>query len=339
MATIISFNRTTAPVMQTVYTEPAMRVYSEDEKASILSKEVRRTGFGQDISKANNFEEILTQSGTDWTVEKVPLYLADGTRVKDAYAMQRQMDQKILAPNVSEKYVPFQNSAFAELADGLIGLGASPLKGGSFYGGRKVWYQFAMSEREISGDNHSQYLFLMASHDGSGSVMVATTLMRIACSNQINMLLRKGTSFKWTYVHKDGALTRYESDAARIMTGAAGYADAYALTAEELRGIAITDDYVSDYIDSLFPIDPEKELTERQIAGIEEKRNRLRDIYYHKDDLTLMGHNRLRLLQATSDYLSHPIFQRVQKDTAERYFDKGISGHALLQHGFNILAA
>ena len=53
-------------------------------------------GLGTVVTSAPTVAEALHLAGLDWTVDKVPLYLADGTIVEDAFANQRSIDNKIL---------------------------------------------------------------------------------------------------------------------------------------------------------------------------------------------------------------------------------------------------
>ncbi len=306
----------------------------------IYSVEKMRTGFGTDISECQNFDEILETSGTNWTVGKIPLFTGDGRQVEGAYAIQRDIDHRILCPAVTGMYAPFQQEQFRDIANGLMNQGAEPVLGGSFYGGKKVWYQFQMPDQEIMGDNHRHYLYLMNSHDTSGSVIIMTSLLRIACSNGINMLMKNAVS-QWRYRHS-GDLDVRVAEAKQAIMHANQYVEAYREAADTLQHQTVTGQEVNDFIEQLFPfpkVAEGKELSDRQILTVAEKRARMQEIIQNKDDLCMLGNTKFKLLQAAADYVSHPVFSKHGKNTEERYVETSMSGHPLLNRAYSLLVA
>ena len=298
------------------------------------------TGFGVDVSNCKTYDEILEKSGTNWTVTKVPLFTFDGTPVDDAYAIKRDTDGKILCPNVSERYVPFQQEDFREILEGVMRLGAKPLRADSYYGGRRVWFQFGLEDRDISGDTYRRYIYGINSHDKTSSVTFAVSMQRIACSNAINMMMKNATS-RWTISHT-GDIKEKLAEARRTILLADKYADAYAIEAERLRGEAIDRNYIENFTEMLFPMpreDEDKEVRESQKLIVLDNRARFLDIYDNKDDLSLLGNNKFKLLQTASDFVSHPVFRRNGARTEERYADRMMMGHPVLNKAYKYLAA
>lgn len=59
-------------------------------------------------------------------------------------------------------------------------------------GGRKIWMLARLpQEYIIAGERITPYLVFSNTHDGSGSVKVAITPVRVVCNNTLNLALEK----------------------------------------------------------------------------------------------------------------------------------------------------
>ncbi len=300
--------------------------------------EQMKTGFGSDISQCRSGEEILRISDTAWTAEKVPLYMADGTIVPGSNAIVRKTDRRILSPSASDGYTIFQQEQFLPIMDGLMSLGASPIMGGAFFGGKRVWYQFELPQTDVFGDRHRQYLYLINSHDGSGCVQIMTSLLRIVCSNSINMMV-KGASARWSYIHRGDLIGKVEEAQAAILR-AEDYKVNYKHQADKLRLTRIDDSVVDHVLEQIIPFPKVKDgevMSERVKRTTLEKRARIAEIYRSKTDLEDFRGTAYGLFQAVADDLSNPVFMRLGDTTKERYVDQSISGHPLLGKAYNAL--
>lgn len=314
-----------------------IRLYSGAEIEASHAKERERTGLGIDITGCRDFHEILTETGTDWKTHLEPVYLADGTEVPDNFAAIRDMDRKILSNRtLSHQYKPFQNEDFADIGQGLMDAGAKPWRGGAYYGGRKVWYQFDLGDTEIMGDNHNRYLILSNTHDGSGSVMIAIVLVRIVCSNAMNFAM-KNCSYKWAYVHK-GQIGDKVAAAKAALLQSDQYLEKYKKEVDRLQKEPMSTAEINAAVELLMPFakdasDASKERTQKQ-------RDDLLSLYYGKSDLSLLGDTKYHFMSAVSDYTSHPTSRRKQTEEAlERQQDRIMSGDPLLQKAYRLIAA
>src|SRR4051794_34975099 len=147
-------------------------------------------GLGQELAGRPSVAEAIEASGLGWDVELVPLVTRDAGEPAPARAVRRATDRRVLGV-VGPAYRPLQNrDAFAFLQPLLDAGLASLHTGGSLCGGRKVWL-LAQFEREplviADGDEVRKFVLLSNSHDGSSSLRVGFTPIRVVCANTLSL--------------------------------------------------------------------------------------------------------------------------------------------------------
>src|SRR5262245_31470634 len=145
-------------------------------------------GLGQQLHGRPTVREAITASGLDWDVELVPLVTGDAHEPAPARAVRRTTDRRLLGV-VGPAYHALQNrDAFAFFQPFLDAGLAALHTGGSLCGGRKVWL-LARIEREPlvigAGDEVHKFVLLSNSHDGTTSVRVGFTPVRVVCANTL----------------------------------------------------------------------------------------------------------------------------------------------------------
>ena len=314
-----------------------IRLFTENEIQASHAKERERTGFGIDITGCRDFRSVLQETGTDWRTHMEPVFLANGQEVPDNFAAIRDMDGKILSNRtLSHLYQPFQNEDFMDIGQGVRDAGAKPWRGGAYYGGRKVWYQFDLGDTEIMGDNHNRYLILSNAHDGSGSVTIAVVLVRIVCSNAMNFAMRN-CSYKWAYVHKGQIGDKVAAAKAALLQSDAYLAE-YKQEVDRLQKESMTAAEINAAVELLMPF--AKDASDASKERVQNQRDSLLNLYYSKSDLSLLGDTKYHFISAVSDYTSHPTSRRRQTEEAlERQQDRIMSGDPLLQKAYRLIAA
>lgn len=314
-----------------------IRLFTENEIQTSHAKERERTGFGIDITGCRDFRSVLQETGTDWKTHMEPVFLANGQEVPDNFAAIRDMDGKILSNRtLSHLYQPFQNEDFMDIGQGLMDAGAKPWRGGAYYGGRKVWYQFDLGDTEIMGDNHNRYLILSNAHNGSGSVTIAVVLVRIICSNAMNFAMRN-CSYKWAYVHKGQIGDKVAAAKAALLQSDAYLAE-YKQEVDRLQKESMTAAEINAAVELLMPF--AKDASDASKERVQNQRDSLLNLYYSKSDLSLLGDTKYHFISAVSDYTSHPTSRRRQTEEAlERQQDRIMSGDPLLQKAYRLIAA
>jgi phage/plasmid-like protein (TIGR03299 family) len=158
-------------------------------------------GLGTKLEEKHRFsiEDGLKLSGLDWQVELVPLHINDrdedgeivkSTSVKEfAQAVRRVKDGHVIGC-VGPRYHCLQNKDAFEwfrplFENKLCGLNTA----GSLGNGEKVWIladiMDAKQQEIVKGDVVRRYLLLSNSHNGTTSVRVSFTDVRVVCSNTL----------------------------------------------------------------------------------------------------------------------------------------------------------
>ena len=146
-------------------------------------------GLGKIVMEAPTSKDALQLAGLDWNVVQEPIYTEFKEVVEGYKANVRDSDRKVLGV-VSDRYKVVQNADAFSFTDELLGKGVRYETAGSLQEGKKVWL-LARLPREyiIGGERISPYLVFSNTHDGSGSVKVAITPVRVVCNNTLNLAL------------------------------------------------------------------------------------------------------------------------------------------------------
>jgi phage/plasmid-like protein (TIGR03299 family) len=145
-------------------------------------------GLGQELHGRPTVREALTASRLDWGVELAPLVTGDAHEPAPARAVRRTTDRRLLGV-VGPAYHALQNrDAFAFFQPFLDDALAALHTGGGLCDGRKVWL-LARIEREPlvigDGDEIRKFVLLSNSRDGTTSVRVGFTPIRVVCANTL----------------------------------------------------------------------------------------------------------------------------------------------------------
>lgn len=269
-----------------------------------LVKEKLHTGFGEVIS-ATAYDDVLMQAGLNWTVDAHPAYTDIGGKkieIPGTKVIVRSADEKPLGI-VSDKYQIVNNAdAFAFTESIFNSQEIEFVRGGSYRGGAATWLEAKItSEFEILGDRTECFLIFMNTHDGTGSVKALIVPNRVVCSNALNFPLKKA-SRHWRCVHSGDPMKKID-EARDVLLAGTSYMEALKEEAEMLQTIKLNDRQVDQFINRLFPINTE--MTDRQKANQETRREQLAEVFYMKDDLVDFGSTGYKFISAVADYVDH----------------------------------
>jgi len=162
--------------------------------------------FATKAHSNSSLVEAMDNAGLNWKIETKKLYTNDGIEVPNK-AIVRQDTQAILGV-VGRNYTPVQNEqAFGFFSD-FIDSGKVTIKNaGMIGGGKRVFIQAEVnnSEASIIGDDVvNNILTIGKAHDGSMSLNVGFTPIRMFCANQLSMVTQKanGTFLKFRHTPK-----------------------------------------------------------------------------------------------------------------------------------------
>ena len=290
-------------------------------------------GLGKIVMEAPTSKDALRLAGLDWNVVQEPIYTEFNEVVERYKANVRDSDRKVLGV-VSDRYKVVQNADAFSFTDELLGKGVRYETAGSLQEGKKVWL-LARLPREyiIGGERISPYLVFSNTHDGSGSVKVAVTPVRVVCNNTLNLALDTA-SRSFSMVHTGNIQDKIQ-EAKDTLFMAESYMDCLGAEFEQLRRQKMTDAQVKEFMELLLPI--EKDSTQIQSKNILRLREDLKRRYYDAPDLQKVGNNAYRFINAVSDFATHAKPLRRTANYNENLFARTIDGNPLIDKAYQLL--
>lgn len=292
-------------------------------------------GLGTIVTEAPASADALRIAGLDWTVVQEPIYTNFNRPVEGYRANVRNSDGKVLGV-VSDRYKVVQNVDAFSFTDELLGKGVRYETAGSLQEGRKVWL-LARLPREyiIAGERISPYLVFSNTHDGSGSVKVAVTPVRVVCNNTLNLALSTA-SRSFSMIHTGNIQDKIQ-EAKDTLFMAEKYMDCLGIEFEQLRRQKITDSQVKEFIELLLPM--EKDATPIQSKNIVRLREDMMKRYYEAPDLQKVGNNAYRFVNAVSDFATHGNPLRRTANYSENLFARTVDGNPLIDKAYQLVKA
>lgn len=293
-------------------------------------------GLGQIVADAPDSETALEIAGLDWNVIQKDIRTADDADIIAGFkANVRDRDGSVLGI-VTDRYRVVQNKEAFAFTDALLGEGVRYETAGSLQGGRRTWMLARLPHQYIiNGDEVSPYLVFMNSHDGSGSIKVAMTPVRVVCSNTLNLALASAKR-SWSCNHT-GDITGKMNEARETLLYAGQYMAELGKTFDRLNQIKLSDSKVAELIGVLLPEAPES--TPQQKRNIQRTREDMRQRYFDAPDLQGTGKNAYRFINAVSDFATHAKPLRERANYRESLFARTVDGNPLIDRAYQIVSA
>lgn len=221
----------------------------------------------KNVSDCNTAAEVMEKAGLNYTVAKAPLRLEIASR-NDEYNSEQdtfyrngfeypaldgqygtyRTDLNIPLGFVKERYEVVQNKAAFAFFDDAIGKDKAIFERAGAWGhGHRIFVAAKLpSNIVVNGDVTENYLVFTNAHDGTQSVDILFTPVRLICQNMLNGAIKTAES-AIRFRHTQGVHSK-------IMTGAEilGISDIRAKNCEQLfnqlANIKITDEEVETYI-------------------------------------------------------------------------------------------
>jgi len=208
-------------------------------------------GLGVTLDEApKTASEALSLAKCDWTVEKRPMFLADGSPVRVTGSVSKKneglpgaivrVDTNEILGVVGPSYTPLQNSVVADLYQPLIDDGVVDIEScGSLFNGRRVWMlgRLKNGQQPIAGSSDAvqRYLMLAHGHDGQMAVRFGFTFVRVVCWNTMSLAVnskQQGRLVKCLHT------TNLQSNLETLRSALNASDEVFDLTAEEYRKLA-----------------------------------------------------------------------------------------------------
>ena len=304
-------------------------------EAMFYTREKPWHGLGTRVEEAPTSVDALRLAGLDWQVVQQPIYTDRMELISGYKANVRDSDRKVLGV-VTDRYRIIQNQEAFAFTDALLGQGVRYETAGALQGGRKVWLLARLPHEYImAGERISPYLVFSNTHDGSGSVKVALTPIRVVCNNTLNLAL-KSADRSWSMIHTGNIADKLD-EARNTLLMAEQYMDSLGKEFERLRQQKVTDKQVKEYIEQLLPLD--KDATPIQSKNIIRLREDMERRYYDAPDLQDVGKNAYRFVNAVSDFATHARPLRKTANYNENLFMRTMDGNPLIDRAYQLVGA
>jgi len=297
-------------------------------------REVPWHGLGEKVDEAITSGEAIIRAGLDWTVDQRPIYDAFGKEIPKYKANTRSTDNSILGI-VTDKYQVVQNSEAFEFTDNLLEEEVVYDTAGSLRNGKTVWLLAKMPEQKILDDVFDPYLCFTNTHDGTGSVKVFFTPIRVVCNNTLNLAISQAKR-SWSTKHMGSMESKLE-EAKETLGFAKMYMDGLTSEAQRLSEMKVTDVELEAIFDAMFPVDPEKD-TQRKIDNINQMKANLFTCYDMPDISQYKG-TVWGVINAATDMVAHMAPARMTEKYQENNWGRIMGGHPFVDTLYKNLVA
>lgn len=157
--------------------------------------------LGQKVDHAMTAAEAITAAGLDYEVEKRPIFVKNSNikspldpifePVKDQFAVVRKDTNDTFAV-VGRVYRPLQNKEAFSFFDSIVGTKEAMYHtAGALFKGQKIWLLAKLPGTiEVAKDDTvEKYLLLYNTHDGTSTVQIMFTPIRVVCYNTLSSAL------------------------------------------------------------------------------------------------------------------------------------------------------
>lgn len=293
-------------------------------------------GLGKIIKEAPSSKEAIIEAGLNWCVTSEDIYV-NNEIVPGYKANVRDIDNKILGV-VTDKYKIVQNEEAFAFTDALLGEGCVYETAGSLASGKRVWMLAKLEGTKLQGEEFEPYLVFTNSHDGSSSIRVAITPVRVVCQNTLNMAL-KGAKRQWSACHIGNVQDKLE-EAKFTLTNAEHYMTALDAEIKRLMDISYTRFDIKTLVEKLIPMDFDEDKPENQKKrdNIIELRDRLIYRYKYAPDLYGTKDTAYRFINAVSDFATHEDPKRRTENWQENRFMNTAEGNPIIDKAYRLIA-
>lgn len=281
-------------------------------------------GLGTMVQEAPTSADALRLAGLDWTVDQKNIQVCGGAKIPNFKANVRSSDGAVLGV-VTDRYQIVQNVDAFSFTDELIGGDVRYETAGSLQNGRKVWLLAKMPERQIVGDAVEPYLCFSNTHDGSGSIRVCMTPIRVVCNNTLNLALSTAHR-QWSTKHV-GNIDQKLQEARMCLSLADAYMGELAEYADKLANHRVSDAELEALLEEMFPVDEDD--SERKKNSAQKAKEEFM-ICYLRPDIAQFLNTGWGVVNAMSDMVSHSAPRRMTKDYRENNWGRIMDGHKLM---------
>jgi len=210
-------------------------------------------GLGVTLANPATAKEAIEAAQLDYKLELQPMYLKSERKVESRQAVVNKNTGKEIGI-VGNRYKIIQNVDAFNFFDVLVGEGQAIYHtAGALGQGERIWISAKLPSNIVvkQDDIVEKFLLLSNSHDGTSSLKMFFTPIRVVCQNTLNMAMKdaKGVS-----IHHTGN-TMSKIDIARKTLGIAiDYYSQFEGMIKQMDQFRMTEELTNDYFDRLLKI-------------------------------------------------------------------------------------
>lgn len=289
------------------------------------------------LADVPNSAEALKLAGLDWTVEQTPVFMDDGTEIKNYKANIRSDDKTVLGI-VTNRYKIVQNADAFSFTDAIVGETEDGIvryeTAGSLNGGKRVWLLAKMPTKKVLDDDVEPYMVFSNSHDGTGAIKICMTPIRVVCNNTLSLALNTAQR-SWSTKHI-GNLDEKLAEARHCLGMANMYMDALNEEADRLANIKLDYEQINEILDQMFPVTEND--SDRKKANIQKVKDNYSICYFMPDIAKFKG-TAWAAVNAMSDMIGHSAPNRNTANYEENRWGKIMDGHAWMDEFVKLINA
>ena len=298
---------------------------SANVESMFYVRQVPWHGLGTMVQEAPTSEDALHIAELDWRVEQTPVFTDAGIEIPGYKANRRNTDGSILGI-VSDRYKIVQNTEAFEFTDAIVGETEDGVvtyeTAGSLCGGKRIWLLAKMPTKKVLDDDVEPYMFFSNSHDGTGSIKVGMTPVRIVCANTLAIALNTAKR-QWSTKHVGDMQSKLE-EAKLCLRMADSYMANLDVEADRLANAKLYREQVEEILDEMFPVDDNT--SERKKNNIVQFKNQFWTAY-NMPDIQKFEDSAWMAVNAMSDVITHSAPRRNTASYNENRWGKIMDGH------------
>jgi len=272
------------------------------------------TNIGANITKATTVEEALKLSHLDYTVEKVPVFLENGTPIPGTFCTKRENSDWTYGV-VGSQFEIVQNIEGFDFINSMIPEGLKFLKAGENH--KFIYIIAQLPEFDLMGDKVAPHVIFQNSHSGNTTLKATIAPLRIVCENQFNLTFRKVAN-KISLRHTKSIKGKLHT-AQEVLIHSSDYISEFQKEAILLAQKKVSKSQVDHLLDDIFEI--KEEFNPTQVRRMEEKRDRFLAAYQAEDNQNFIG-TQWGLVNAYTDFVTHKPLKKDTIQAQENHFIK-----------------
>ena len=236
-------------------------------------------GLGKALDNPATSEEAITAAGMDWEVKcgAVSVTQFDGDNIKDIivpdYFCTVRMDKRIPLGIVGRLYTPIQNKEAFNFFDAIVGEKKAIYHTAGVLGkGETVWILAKLPDdiRIVGTDDIiNKFLLLTNKHDGTMSLRMFFTPVRVVCQNTLSSALSSR--------QHEGVVLRHFPDihqkveqARKLLGLSITYYKTLAEAFNALARVEVNEDWLNEYYGQVIPTPENDEAPSTRLINIRE---------------------------------------------------------------------